>query len=395
MKPAKRIWQLQPQTICKVIGMALTIKDLRKIARKHQISANDPLVDEEFLLHSTVVRLCSNENPVSRQAERLVEKRYWYHAQHLPVQDPFETLRKVHKGPEELRIPLWAVLWGLATRSALADAKIETALFGFVHILEHHLVRDYWNREMDRADRVVQEQEMDRELIKLKRDLLDMQQANEKLERIVGNLRIQLERAQRETNGSETAANTEPSHDGNSELREKVRGLKTLLAQAKYCNYDLENENAQLREEIEGLLAESSQPDQEPCRLCRGPTNDPSTEVLEPSQPVRWHCLRGKRITLVGGIESLECHYKHIVESLGAHFSRHNGDCAGGSRDLEDCILSADLVICPVSVNSHYAAKTVKKLCKECGVPCRFPRTASLTGLRKAVEEHYTDEQVA
>ena len=40
-------------------------------------------------------------------------------------------------------------------------------------------------------------------------------------------------------------------------------------------------------------------------------------------------------------------------------------------------------------------AKSVKKICKSRGVRCCFPRSASITGLKKALQEHYSDQQVA
>ncbi len=34
MTPRKKIWELQHTTICKVVGMALDLEDLKKIGRK-------------------------------------------------------------------------------------------------------------------------------------------------------------------------------------------------------------------------------------------------------------------------------------------------------------------------------------------------------------------------
>ena len=52
-------------------------------------------------------------------------------------------------------------------------------------------------------------------------------------------------------------------------------------------------------------------------------------------------------------------------------------------------------MVCPVEVNSHNAAKSVKKICRARGVRCCFPRSAGITGLKRALKEHYSDQQVA
>lgn len=388
MKPTKRIWELRHSTVCKVVGMALLLKDLQRIARKFGISADDTLMDEEFVLHSTIVQLCSRDNPVSRHTEKLIEKRFLIHGKSVPLEDPVRTIQSVCESPEGLQAPLWALLWGLATRGHLADAKIESALFGFIHITEHRLVREHWRSLHSEADAEEQEIEKDREILSLKRDLLDMQWSNKRLEKLTEALRNQIESLE----FAEPFVRALPDSDISiprscqCESSRKIRDLKGLLDQAKCCNYDLETENAQLRTEIEGLLEE----------LRRYETTLPDMQPTVP--PVMCPCaerLTGKRITLVGGIESLECHYRRIIESQGGLFRRHDGVCNGGEQALEDCILGSDLVVCPVEVNSHNAARSVKRICKARGVRCCFPRSASITGLRQALQEHCSDQQVA
>ena len=139
MRSTKRIWELQSSTICKVMGMAFHLKDLRKIARKFGISNDDSLMDEEFVLHTTVVQLCNSDNNVSRHTEKTLEKRFVVHERKLPLDDPAHVIKTIRNNPTELQVPLWAILWGLATRSQVLDAKIESSLYGFIHILEHRL----------------------------------------------------------------------------------------------------------------------------------------------------------------------------------------------------------------------------------------------------------------
>lgn len=388
MKPTKRIWELQSSTVCKVVGMALLLKDLQKIARKFRISGNDPLVEEEFVLHTTVVRMCGRENPVSRYTEKLIEKRFLIHGKQVPLADPIQLIQKVRKNPQDIQAPLWAILWGLATRDRLAEASGETSLFGFIHMLEHRLLRDHWKSLYSWEDIDNKAMEKDREILSLKRDLLDMRWANGRLEKLIEKLRNQIGSAPstRRSPGSVPDSGIAAPKPCQCVKSEKIRNVKALLAQAKYRNYELEAENTQLRDEIDELVHE--------LRSHENQFADSHVPVSNDSCPYA-HNLRGKKVTLVGGIESLECHYRQIIESLGGQFCRHDGACRQGERALEDCILGSDLVVCPVEVNSHNAAKSVKKICKASGVRCCFPRSASVTGLRKALHEHCSDQQVA
>ena len=50
----------------------------------------------------------------------------------------------VLKGYADLGVPAWVILWHLATRQSSDGDKVQTALFGFLHMLEHELVKDFW-----------------------------------------------------------------------------------------------------------------------------------------------------------------------------------------------------------------------------------------------------------
>lgn len=388
MKATKRIWELQSSTVCKIVGMALDIRDLRKIARKFGISKDDPLMDEEFVLHTTVVQLCNTENVVSRHTEKVLERRFGMHEKKLPLDQPAEMIERVRNNPVELQAPLWTVLWGLATRGRLAHAKLESSLFGFVHMLEHQLLREHWHSLLTQEHDGEEEQEKDREILQLKRSLLDMQWANGRLERVVENLRMKVAANEQDRAGSchlAGAGNAHQSHCRCANGR-KLHDFKVLLAEEKERNRELETEIACLKEEIDALVSKLHRDDEG-----AGREPDSGGDLACPC-PV---ALEGKKVTLVGGIDSLECHYRDLIESLGGRFRRHDGHSKGGDRMLEECILGSDLVVCPIEVNSHNAAKSVKKMCKIRGVPCCFPRSASITGLRKALEDHCSSEQVA
>ncbi len=386
MHTKKRIWQIQGSTVCKVVGMALTIGDLRKIARKFGLAKNDPLMDEEFALHTAVVQFCSTENAVSKHLEKLVEKRFAVRGKKLRFDNPPELIETVRCEPESLKAPLWAVLWGLATRGDLNGAAVETALFGHIHMLEHRLVREFWDDLQGSALRGAEEADSDAKITQLKRELLDMQTANKKLEKMIEKMRIRLVESESVAEASSGHSEVASKRSVECANKRKARDLKMLLAEAKQVNDELTHENELLKREIEALSRDLYHRD--------NITEDAPCAVAERVCPCP-RKLAGKTIALVGGIESLEPHYRDVVESLGGAFCRHDGACANGDRALQDCINGSDLVVCPIEVNSHNAAKSVKRICKARGVPCVFPKTASIAGLKRALDEHSANENIA
>jgi len=105
------------------------------------------------------------------------------------------------------------------------------------------------------------------------------------------------------------------------------------------------------------------------------------------------HCLRGKRIAMVGGMDNLEAHYRRLVEQSGGNFCRHDGKCSRGDRRLEECIRNADLVVCPIRINSHFGTSRVKKVCRRYGITCCFPDSAGLGALRATLIQHFASNQ--
>ncbi len=92
------------------------------------------------------------------------------------------------------------------------------------------------------------------------------------------------------------------------------------------------------------------------------------------------------RVLVVGGIERMESRYRELVEGKGHIFEYHAGHQRKGGNKLDNCLLRADVVLCPVNCNSHTACLQVKKLCKKYGKNLHMMRNFSLTALGSAIE---------
>jgi hypothetical protein len=385
MRNQKRIWEIQHQTVCKVIGMALDFKDLKKIATKFGIAPHDPLMDREFALHSTTVHLCGTDNKVARHVQKIIEGKFAKYAKRLAEVDALDLISGVTEHPETMTVPLWAILWDLSTRGLNNGTSVETALFGFIHMLEHRLLKEYWKSAPERTEKQAKELEVADESMRLKRKVLDLQQEVERTRKLSDDLRSKM--AVRGMHPHQPVRPmlppvvSKPPGDADGS---KVKRLQSLLDESRSEKRKLEKECARLRAEIQVLAGEAA------LKLTKDPAEHQSHQGSGcPLQDF----LQGKHITMVGGLDSLERHYRDLIKEMGGTFFRHDGDSSGGECLIENCIGKADLVVCPIEVNSHNAAKSVKKLCKSRGIPCCFPRTAGLSGFRMALEEHYREAE--
>jgi hypothetical protein len=315
--------------------------------------------------------------------QKMIELRFARYAKRLSAVDAVELVAWVTEDKGSPDIPLWAILWDIATRDLEKGSLVETALFGFLHMLEHRLMKQYWESATDREQKQAEEQRAAEESIALRRQVLDLQGEVERSRKLNEQLRMQVAEQKSVPHIAQGSPRIVPAAMPHTE---KVTRLQVLLEAARSEKQGLEEECARLRNEIEVLAREISQG--MPCEASGHPE---SSSCPCPIKDI----LREKHVAMVGGINSLECHYRDLVQAMGGTFHRHDGNCRGGECLIHDCVRKADLVICPVEVNSHNAMKSVKKLCKNLGVPCCFPRTAGLSGFRTAIEEHFTESECA
>lgn len=124
--------------------------------------------------------------------------------------------------------------------------------------------------------------------------------------------------------------------------------------------------NQFMRAEVERLLQKMLREEAE-CETC----------------PNRDLCAR--RVLLVGGITKLCAFYRDMVEEMGGEFGYHDGRSSGGERALENLIGWADVVLCPVDVNSHRACLSVKKICKKWDKPYYMLTSSSVSSISRAL----------
>lgn len=155
----------------------------------------------------------------------------------------------------------------------------------------------------------------------------------------------------------------------NKEVRKNNKQLvKELNEKVDYINYYNSCISNFKTEKLQENLSEEE--DEDKCLNC--PKNS-SCSVWK------------KRILLVGGITRMEHLYRELVENQGGVFDYHDGYIQKGNR-IEPLIKKADMVICPVTCNSHGACLKAKALCKKHSVPVHMISSAGLGAVASVIK---------
>lgn len=378
MNSTKRLWEIKPSTICKVLGTAFDNKDVNSIAKRFKLKNHNDLVDDELAFHSAFVEYCQTENPLSRYIEKTLKRKYEAYSSKLTELDPLVILQTLRRNPENLSVPLWAALWGVATSDG--GAKYEPAFFGFVHLLEHRLVREYWKDLTSSNYNVPVSKQKSEAVLELKKSVLATKRELDKLKKTNFRLQQKLILNEAQAGPLKTVDLTAPhtSCSCNCNNKQKIVELRQMLEEERNRSKSFQGEITLFRNEIDGLMAELAD-------LSRQ-QNENTCGVPKTTCPIS-SFLNGMSVAMVGGLDSLEAHYKKLIESMGGKFHRHDGYCRNGDDALEDVIGKANLVVCPIEVNSHNAARSAKRICKARGIPCCFVKSASLATLKRTIEK--------
>ncbi len=94
-----------------------------------------------------------------------------------------------------------------------------------------------------------------------------------------------------------------------------------------------------------------------------------------------------RHIRLIGGISRLKPTYQKAIESMGARFMHHTGECPRGRKELAHLVKRAHIVLCAWDHNSHQACEAVKAICKALGKPCYFLSSSGVSQVRRILEE--------
>ncbi len=357
----RRAWMIHSHFKCPVVGTCLSPEEQKRIIKKVGYSIKNRSAHE---IHGIFVQSLSDKNRLSTRIDAYLHRKFKHETSTFFGLDRslFLDAWKTHFQKGEIA----GLLWVAATRTDLKEKDIDS-IFGDIHM------QMYLNagHNIKLRQRLSSQREVNLKLNKKFKESIQtrrtLKKENERLEREQAELRRQYAFLEKDKLAIEKEL---------SNLRENTRML------------ELEDENQQLHDELANLTGEiwNYQRRQETLQS----KNNKLLSKLESQSEINDHLkeeterfitqisalnrcdetcpsfdLCRKRILIVGGINRMESLYRQLIEENGGIFEYYDGHMQGGKRALENRIRRADIVLCPVNINSHNACSVVKKMGKK------------------------------
>ena len=409
LKKFMNIWEIEGSFKCPVIGAMLSVDKHKSILKKcgWEVSALKP-----YEYHTAVMGCLADENAVSVKVNNFIR----HQARHTMA-----AVDEVHgnesgKAARKKLGQLWKswaaqgdigpAMYALVSHKD-ADIELLRDVHGEVHMLSHANMTEVFevrkkinaaNESLDREKkRVAQKNLRIRELVAgakaHSRAIAKLEQENAKLK---NQLSLMADRPVQKI-----AARQEPEQEiavleaKLAEEKERAAAAGRLEKQARADLFRTRNENQLLQEELASLVA-SFPMAREPA-ICPVMADTPAGAGLHRDQincPEKGACgdqscpnytLCARRIFMIGGITKMKAHYRELVEKAGGKFDYHDGYMKSANENLAAKVRRCDIVVCPVSCNSHNACLKVKKLCQRYNKELKILNSASLSAVTQAL----------
>jgi hypothetical protein len=378
----KPIWEMARCLCCPVIGTCLGLSDQKKILKKARVSLDGM---SDFDVHALLAQSVGSESPLSRRVQRRLDDKYRRQVADCgtcPEAEFFSLWREGLRSGE-----IRGLLWVAATNPNLSEQATHE-IFADMHMLMHCqgcLVR----QELQQVKRLRAENQKLagklREARKRAREATQALRVSEKaqagLERTARALEAENEALKRDGQSQQLRKENKVLRTQLEKVERRLQAQTAALDRVKAENGYLAAElaaqaetNQLMRAEVERLLHEMLR-DEAECETC--PTRD----------------LCARRVLLIGGITKLCAFYRDLVEKMGGEFEYHDGRSSSGERALQNLIGWADVVLCPVDVNSHRACLSVKKICKKWEKPYYMLSSSSVSSISRALADVAMDNE--
>ena len=395
--PKRRLWTFHPPLVCRLVGLAFDEEQLSKVLKK--VRARDGQRLSTFdVRHGVLVQTCTQQNEISKYVEKVLERQFEPYAKIVDGIDQKEICRFIEgeRGIDGFKnVPLPALVW-FAVRNQREDMQeIEARVFNALHKKEHQSLRFY-----DALSRELPDGKVENVLGELKGALKSKEELQKKYGRSEQRReQSKLEMEAIEKDKSQVALTLAEQKQLNEKLKkdlEKLGGqsaldeIECLKKEIDLLNWEIKTLTEELlKQELYGATFIIDEPatkvishSQSPPLSLRTPLPSPLTAEGRQGEGVEEHngclSLRGTRITFIGGLQSLAPHYRQMVESLGGVFCNYSEECRG-RKEAENLVASADIIFCPIDMNSHDCCRCIKRACKLTGKPCCFLRNSGLS----------------
>jgi hypothetical protein len=380
-KRRRRIWEINANLHCSIIGTCLTTTELRQILVKMELPGVHRDTDHE--LHGRAVLLAGTRETASKLLQKALDRRHRAMvAQFSKARDAEEVRAYWSNAVQRAEIP--GAYWAVLTHPQSTEDLVRV-VFGEVHMLSHLVgaanradIRRLRELEAENAalqEKVARQQRQLRDAI-VTRDAT-IASLNEMLSKaivssqLLSSIRAPADSSEQQATG-QLIAELRRRLDSEVSRREKSeRRLATVTRERdseRQERQGAEERERQLRRELELVdLSLSAQ------------------FAVDEAQDEPAVDLRGAVLLYVGGRAHQLPWMRALAERSGAAFLHHDGGIEERSGVLEAQLSRADVVLFPVDCVSHNAVATVKRVSRYAGKPYMALRTSGLASLAAAL----------
>ena len=382
-----KLWELDHNYHCAIIGTCLTMDEVRKLLRSFRINIDN---DCSYEIHTTIVTLISFKDYPSKKVQNYLDKKFKIALQKTRKMDADELKeewkRVLNNG--ELIATFWAVMSHPCT-----SEKMKKYFYGDIHMLSH------MSGASNRAD--------------LKRLKL-LEQSEKEFNAETQSQLTKYQKSQAENIGLQTKIQQQT--EKNNDLVNQVAALTNVneqlmvlenVKQCKQLNLKIEKLNNKIgfqESEIDVHQKKINQLDKVVAKLNRQESNyqkemaiykneiehlqyQLSQHQREDECNFKEQGLCGQCILYVGGKSNMIPRYRELVEARAGDFLHHDGGHEKNTQDLSDSLNRADLVVFPSNCISHDAYWKIKRTCKKQQKPYKYLKGPGLHSLSNMLDK--------
>ena len=370
----RRLWDLDHQCHCPLVGVSLPMDTLRRIVNK---ALGGSALANDYEVHAGAVSECARRSKLSELMQDELDGRYAREIQVFKAAK--NSLALAELWIQSLKAGDVAGAFWAALTHPRCDAALQDAMCKDLHMFQHQAGAGV-RLEIARFNALAQENAV------LGRELGKVQ---ERMTRVMAQKAAEQERMQAELvkARAQVIANQsrvvyvqqelEILQASIPELEDRQR-LQKRLRQLEQRQCELESHNTELRRRL--AASERAGSESALDRPSAPSPVDPLQDV--PEVVIQLH---QKVVLCVGGRSGNIPNYRDVVERVGGRFAHHDGGVEDNASVLDANLAAADLVICQTGCISHNAYWRVKDFCKRTGKRCVFVENPSASSLERGL----------
>ncbi len=380
-KRRPKLWELELDLHCSIIGTCVPLTKLRKIYEKVSGSGSDHLSD--YQLHNLFVSSAERAQVGIKMLHKYLEKTYAgavARSKNLKSEGELEGFWDDCVKNGEIAAGYWSVMTHQSVTSALGN-KVFGAVHMFSHLAGRKLQAETARSKTSRKEVL----ELKTILARKESDILELQKKLSVKEVMQSELRLQLRNEQQKNGDYSEQLQTLSSNSVLTKANKQIKRLEKELH-----NYRNQDDN-----ESEGVCKkERFVVDSQPLSIdetSQPPIPDTTTmeRCTEADNDLCGHC-----VLYVGGQSGNQSNFREIVETRNGTFLYHDGGREDSRQRLTTMLGRADAVICPVSCVSHSATHKIKKICTRKEKKMIWIKSPSLAAFNAALHEVKQEQPV-